>query len=213
MNRDTLLACVALTGIAFVGVLVIGGPLNPPSGPISSGGQTTQEIFDAVTGLSNAIGGSNRGPAIPGADYTGGTIACTNTSIGSYPPVSGPILGARSSAGYVFDPLTRTTSARANPGNIIVVREMGPGSADFFRASVSAGSYGQVVLTIPTAGGTIEHKIVNVSISGLRYFNMQRADGSYAALEEIEFSGQTSDSIKEPSGSSFGFNWMTGKAE
>lgn len=48
MNRSrAVVALSALTLIAFAG-LAPAGPLNPPAGPITSTGKTTQEVFDKV---------------------------------------------------------------------------------------------------------------------------------------------------------------------
>lgn len=175
----------------FVGALIVAsgalwlsaGPLNPPSGPVSAGGKTTQEIFDAVSANSAATGAiGNRGPAVPGANYAGGTIALATT-----PAISGPILGLRTNVSAPTPVFGGGGGAgRASVGSFTVVRETGVGSSGPFRAVTSGVPAATATITVPSSGGNLLFLLTNAYVIGHREFSIQRADGTFAAIEEID---------------------------
>ena len=180
LRRSVLVGSVI---VASGALWLSAGPLNPPSGPVSAGGKTTQEIFNAVTANSAATGAiGSRGPAVPGASFTGGTItAATN------PALSGAILGVRSS-------LTTPPPVFGGGGgagrtvfnSLTVVRESGASSSGPFRAMTTGAPLATTTVIVPASGGNITLEMTNVYVVGLRHFHIQRADGTFASIEEID---------------------------
>jgi hypothetical protein len=199
-------AVVSGTILAFACIAWLSaGPLNPPSGPVSSGGKTTQEIFDAVTGNSLAIGAvGGRGPAVPGANVAAGSF-----TLSTNPAMSGPILGMRSS---LLTPTTigtgGGTSSRTVFESLTIVRNMGGTATPAFRNLVGGTSLNSCTVTIPSNGGNTVYTLTNVFVSGLRHSTIQRADGTYAAIEEIDLV-PTILRITDPSGNTWSYNYQT----
>ena len=181
------------------------GPLNPPNGPVNSGGKTTQEIYDQVTANSLALGAiGGRGPAIPGGNFSPGTFTISST-----PVMSGPILGMRSSFSTpVILGSGGGTVGRTLLNSLTIVREMGAVSAPAFKNLTSGLVFANCTITIPSTGGNTVYTMTNVYITGQRHTTIQRADGTFAAIEELDFTPillrQT-----DPSGSFWQYNYQT----
>ncbi|MDP1662687.1 MAG: hypothetical protein Q8L55_12305 [Phycisphaerales bacterium] len=190
---------LAACAVVAAGAFLVAGPLNPPSGPVSAGGKTTQEIYDAVTNISGSIGTvGGRGPAVPGGDRSAGTFAI---SAGAQ-SFSGPILGLRllmrrnaplggggSTGAAVFDGCT-------------IVREMGDGSARAYRI-IATGQHAQTATAVvPSLSGNTSYAFSDVTIVGFRHYNIQRSDGSMAAMEELDLAF-TSLGVTDASGFSY----------
>lgn len=177
-------AMVGVCVVAATSVWLVAGPLNPPEGPVQSGGKTTQEIYDAVTGVSNSLGVvGGRGPAVPGADRGAGSLSITGSR-----PVSGPILGLRFSG--VRPPATGTgsggTASVYRVQSFTVVRELGVGSASAFRLTSAAQAAPTAVIRVPAAGGDMVYTLSTVTVVGQRQYHIQRADGTFASIEELD---------------------------
>jgi hypothetical protein len=186
--------------------LLWAGPLNPPTGPISSGGKTTQEIYDAVTGISNSIGGSGRGPAVPGSSVAAGSLSIPAS--GPFAAINVPLIGLR---------LSMTGANYQSNGQILgtttltgctLVREIGAGGASQLRMMSGGFAMSTATATINApGGGTTTYQFGPAVISGMRSYSVQRADGTYASIEEIDLSMQ---SVRvTDSGGTWMYNFIT----
>lgn len=197
-----------ITGVLFAFACMTwlyAGPLNPPNGPVNSGGKTTQEIYDQITANSLAVGAiGGRGPAIPGGNFSPGTF-----SISSTPAMSGPILGMRSS---FSTPISLGsgggTVGRTLLNTLTIVREMGGTTAPAWRNLTTGTAFTTCTITIPSAGGNTVYVLTSTFVSGLRHTTIQRADGTYAAIEEIDFVPVTLRQT-DPNGNFWQFNYQT----
>lgn len=202
MSTSKHLFVIAGCAVVAAGAFLVAGPLNPPNGPVSAGGKTTQEIYDAVTNISGSIGTvGGRGPAVPGGNRTQGTFSITAGA----QSFSGPILGLR---------LTMRTPLQSGGGGAggptvfdgcTIVREMGDGSAKAYRISATRQHAQTAAAVVPSAGGNTSYAFSDVSIIGYRQFNIQRADGSMAAIEELDLSF-VSLGVTDASGFSYTYN-------
>ncbi|MFT3684100.1 MAG: hypothetical protein QM783_04075 [Phycisphaerales bacterium] len=196
MSQIKMQTILAASAVIAAGAFLLAGPLNPPSGPVSAGGKTTQEIYDAVTNISGSIGSvGGRGPAVPGATRTQGTLSMTAPSSLSF---TGPLLGLRiasrvptsggvPSGAFTFDGCT-------------FVREAGDASSKTFRMAAQNVAITSAVAVVPAAGGTMTYTLSGARIVGHRNYNVQRSDGSFATIEEIDCTFQ-SLTIADSSGS------------
>jgi hypothetical protein len=189
VKRRTVGAVVALCMVGAGAGLLWAGPLNPPTGPISSGGKTTQEIYDAVTGISNSIGGSGRGPAVPGGSVAVGSLSIPAS--GPFAAINVPLIGLR---------LSMTGASYQTNGQILgtttltgctLVREIGAGEASQLRMMSGGFSISAATATINSAGGPTTYQFGPAVISGMRSYSVQRADGTYGSIEEIDLSMQS----------------------
>ena len=131
VKRRTVAGVVALCAVAVGAGLLWAGPLNPPTGPISSGGKTTQEIYDAVTGISNSIGGSGRGPAVPGGNAAVGSLSLPAS--GTFGPINAPLTGMRLNiTGSTFNSNGQILGTTALTG-MTVIRDVGAGEGSLIR--------------------------------------------------------------------------------
>jgi hypothetical protein len=89
-----------------------------------------------------------------------------------------------------------------------VVREMSTGGTPFWKAITTGTSIPTTTITIPCAGGTTVYLLTNTFILGQRHSNIQRADGSFAAIEEIDLLPITVQQT-EPSGAHWQWNFAT----
>jgi len=187
--------------VVAAGAFLVAGPLNPPTGPVSAGGKTTQEIYDAVTNISGSIGAvGGRGPAVPGSNRTMGTFSVTAANGLSF---SGSLLGMRMAA------RTPTSGGQASGAatidNCTFVRELGDSSAKAFRLQMSAQTITTASAVVPSAGGNVTYSLTNARIVGDRHYNIQRSDGSFATIEEIDMIFQ-SLTVADPSGTSYTYS-------
>lgn len=212
MNQTTMRTVLALSAVIGIGggAFLLAGPLNPPAGPVSAGGKTTQEIYDAVTGLSGNIGSvGGRGPAVPGANVpSGGTIAVTGNASTSF---SGPITGMRLSCSSTWS--TGGGGGAVTPrvlAPVTVTRELGPASARSWRLHTSAALISTATITVPCSGGSTVYTLSDCRVVGFRNYSIQRADGTMAAMEEIDFA-TTSLGVVDSTGNSYSYNFSTGQ--
>jgi hypothetical protein len=148
------------------------------------------------------VGG--RGPAVPGPSTAGGTIIVTSSQ-----PFSGPIIGMRmgiatpyqASSGQATGPAVMT-----NPG-ITVVRPISAGTTGAFRSELTNVVASNVTITVPSTGGNTVYSLTGAKIFGYRSYLVQRGDGTFGAIEEIDFVAQTTQ-ITDPSGASYA--WTLG---
>jgi hypothetical protein len=187
--------------VVAAGAFLIAGPLNPPTGPVSAGGKTTQEIYDAVTNVGGSIGAvGGRGPAVPGASRTQGTFSVTAPNSNSF---SGPILGLRLA-------VRTPTSGGLPSGQTVVdgctiVRELSDGSAKAFRLIGTNGAITTATAVVPSASGNTTYVFTAARVFGVRHFNIQRSDGTFAAMEELDLSFQ-SVAVTDAGGTSYTFS-------
>jgi hypothetical protein len=198
-----------LTGLlcAFAAVAWLrAGPINPPSGPVTAGGKTTQEIYDAVSANSQATGAiGGRGPAVPGANLGGGSFSLSTSPVA----VGGPILGMRSSFSLALSAGPGGTTIGASQFNsLTIVRDMASVDASLYKAVTFGTNVSTGTITIPSAGGNTVYTLTNSFITGLRHSNIQRADGTFGAIEEIDLT-PTTVLITDPSGGHWQYNYTT----
>jgi hypothetical protein len=193
-------AVLVVAGAAWL----LAGPLNPPTGPVSAGGKTTQEIYDAVTGISSSIGAvGGRGPAVPGGNGGSGTLAVAGAS-----PVGGSIIGMRLS---VAAPVPSTgTGGRAlvQGSGITVVREASAGSANAWKLCVNGTHVQTATITMVGSAGTTTYLLNDVVIIGYRDYFVQRSDGTFGAIEELDLY-PVDVRVTDPSGTSYHWNFST----
>lgn len=184
--------------VVAAGAFLVAGPLNPPTGPVSAGGKTTQEIYDAVTNIGGSIGAvGGRGPAVPGVNRAMGTFSVTAVNglsfsgslLGMRLAVRTPNSGGQATGQSVFDSCT-------------FVRELGDGSAKAFRLQMTNQAITTATAVVPSAGGNTTYTITGGRVFGNRHYNIQRADGSFATIEEIDLGFQTL-TVADPSGTSY----------
>lgn len=183
---------------------LIAGPINPPSGPVTSGGKTTQEIYDAVTANSLATGAiGSRGPAVPGATFSAGTIQFM-------PGVSGAILGMRLSVSST-PTFSNGTLTASQPifNSLTIIRDMSSGDGVLWRYLVQSRlETNTATITIPCSGGNMVYSLASWIITGQRHMNIQRADGTFAAIEEFDVT-VSSLRVTDPSGTTYQYNFAT----
>lgn len=192
--------------LASATYLVIGGPLNPPTGPIQAGGATTQQMYDAVTGISNAIGGSPRGPAIPGNNYGAASFslsAWAGDTSNDMANVSGPLIGMRSS-------LTLLSSSLPRVAALTLIRELGDDSATLFGATLVNGAFEFGTITIPAAGGNVVWTLTRTNVIGCRHYKVRRADGTQASIEEVDLFPAVIR-MSQPVGPSYAWDFKLGR--
>ncbi len=207
INRQIAAGLVPLFMLGAGAALLWGGPLNPPTGPISSGGKTTQEIYDAVTGISNSVGGSARGPAVPGGNTAAGTLAIPAS--GTFPAYTVPLVGLR--LAMTGSNINGSGQIIGNPSftGVTFVREMGPGDASQLRLAGSGFALGTVTATLGNPGGGVTTYTFTTSVvAGLRHYSVQRADGTFGSMEELDFS-TTALRITEPGGATWNYNFVS----
>lgn len=203
LSMRALAAGGLILGLAAAALLA--GPLNPPAGPVTPGGKTTQEIYDALTASSAATGAIGaRGPAVPGADRSVASITTTDT-----PGINGPLLGLRTSftAPFTF----AGGSSLPQQGPITIVRELGGGSGAAFRGLTLRGPFSAMSITVPSAGGNTLYTLQSVMVVGLRHYHIERANGTRASIEEVDLIARTV-TVTDPSGQSAAWNFQTGSA-
>ena len=199
MAASKHLFVISGSAVVAAGAFLIAGPLNPPTGPVSAGGKTTQEVFDAVTNISGSIGAvGGRGPAVPGGNRAAGTFSITAGA----QSFSGPILGLRFA-------LRQPTQGGLPAGEVAVdgctiVREMGDGTGKAFRMIVTRQHGSTATAVVPSAGGNTTYQFSDVVLLGHRHYNIQRADGSFAAMEELDVSF-VQLTVTDATG--FSYNW------
>lgn len=210
MLSSTLRRC--MIGLASVSILagaavLWAGPLNPPTGPVSAGGKTTQEIYDAVTGLTGSIGGSGRGPAVPGSNAGAGTLSLPAS--GPFGAINVPLIGMRfsvtgtgfNSSGQLMGTTTLTSCT--------MIREIGAGGASQWRLVTGTPILTSATVSIPSSGGGVTtYQFGNTVIAAVRAYSVQRSDGTYASIEEIDLS-TTSARVTEPGGATWNYNFVT----
>ena len=187
--------------VVAAGAFLVAGPLNPPTGPVSAGGKTTQEIYDAVTNIGGSIGAvGGRGPAVPGGNRTQGTFALTASAGQSF---SGSMLGLRLAV--------RTPTSGGQPSGqpvvdgCTIVREISDGSASVLRLQITGGIISAATAVVPASGGSMTYAFATARVSGTRNYNIQRADGSYAAIEEFDLTFQQV-TVTDPGGRSYTYS-------
>ncbi|CAN5743901.1 hypothetical protein BH11PLA1_BH11PLA1_07010 [soil metagenome] len=183
---------------------IVAGPLNPPTGPVSAGGATSQEIYDAVTGISGALGNAGaRAPAVPGENSGAGSFTIAYATV-----VSGPMIGMRLS---VHNPVIigGSGSSRAVFDGVTIIRETGPGDAALYKALTTGQFAPTASITVPTSGGGDDvYALGNVAVTGIRSFQVQRADGSMVTIEEIDLISRDLR-FTDSEGGTWTFNYST----
>ncbi len=206
VKRRTVAGLVVVCMVGAGAGLLWAGPLNPPTGPISSGGKTTQEIYDAVTGISNSIGGSGRGPAVPGSNVAVGTLSLPAN--GTFGPINSPLTGMRlniTGSGYNSNGQILGTTTLTG---MTVIRDVGAGEGSLMRSLTGGLSFGSATLTISSAGGVTTYQCSPVVVSGQRTYSVQRADGTYGSIEEIDLS-MINLRVTDPAGGTWTYNFVT----
>lgn len=197
-----LLFAASLAGVAWV----IAGPLDPPAGPVSSGGKTTQEIFDAVTGVGNAAAAAGRGPGIPGLDTGAGTIEFP--AVSSFPAVTTPILGLVDDISASHDSTGGGTVSKTTFNKFTVIRDLAGSTAASLRFVTTGYVANKVVVKLNSPGGTITYTLSTVRMTGRQVYLAQRADGTFAQLEVLSFLPEKIQ-VSGPGGA-FEFSFKTG---
>lgn len=104
--RRTLrsLTCLAAALCALTGIAVaLAGPLTPPASPVVSTGKTTQEIFDAISGVSTQVTANEPRIAVNATNTPGGiTGSYIISQPGSY-YLTGNIIGQSGKNGIVIN--------------------------------------------------------------------------------------------------------------
>lgn len=181
-----------LASLAFV----TAGPINPPSGPVSSTGKTNQQIFDAVQGAAAGSTGAGRIAGIPGSDQAAGEIEFA--AAGGMTARSTLILGCNVN---LFQPTSGgLPSGKAQIQEISVVRELGKHAVAPFRALTTNLVFPEVTIRLYNAEGLITYTITDARVSKVTTELRQRADGTFAQLETLVFTTGTSLEIKTNEG-------------
>lgn len=209
MDTTSRTALIATATVVAAAAFLVAGPLNPPAGPVSAGGKTTQEIYDAVTGLSGNIGAvGGRGPAVPGANIpAGGTISVSGGPPGTF---SSAITGMRLAGSATFSSGGGGSGTIRTLNPVTVTREIRSGTTRSFRLFAAGSPVQSVTITIPSTGGNTVYAMTDARVLGFRNYYIQRADGTMAAMEEIDF-GVATLTVTDPSGESYVWNIASGQ--
>lgn len=201
---------VGAIGVGTFAWMVMAGDVNPPTGTVVPTGKTTQEIFDAVGQVSAGVNGLGRMPGVPGASYSDGpgTAAFNGTASQSFDT---PILGVRfahakgSPQWASTGPFLTYTPAF---GGYTLIREMGNGDVPLFRAFATGATFSQISVSLVAGGKTTVHLLTTARVTALRHHQVQRADGTFAAIEEIDLE-PASLRVTDPTGKTWQYTFAT----
>lgn len=174
-------ACVSVAAILASLAWVTAGPINPPSGPVTSTGKTNQQIFDAVQGVSASNSGTGRIAALAGRDEFGGEIDFAAAT--GIPARSTTIVGAKVD---LMVPLSGgQPTGRAQLREFTVVRDVGSHTYAPFRGLTSNVVFPEITVRLINSEGLIAYTLKKVRIASVVVEHKQRTDGTFSQLESI----------------------------
>lgn len=187
-NRGRGRAGLLTVGLVLAGVAVVtAGPLNPPSGPVSPTGKTTDEIFSAIQGIAGMVGGQD------GCRETRGGMPRTHTPTASF------AAGANTPA-FNFDLVSMTyvgeqVFSSSGPGgtaesryliqSFVLVREAGPNSNHLHRMVTTGSNVPGLVVKMGTAAAPMTYDLKVVGVQKVEHEMGRRCDGTHVQLERI----------------------------
>jgi hypothetical protein len=181
MSKRPGLVCVSVAAILASVAWVAAGPIDPPSGPVSSTGKTNQQIFDAVQGVSASNAGTGRIAALAGRDEFGGEIefaAATGLPARSTTFVGGKI--------DLMIPLSGgVPSGKAQLREFTVVRDVGRHAYAPFKSLTSNIVFPEITVRLLNSEGLITYTIKKVRVATLIVEHKQRTDGTFSQLESM----------------------------
>lgn len=184
-------ALLTVLGAGSVVAWVIAGPLNPPSGPVTSTGKTTQEIYDAVQGVGTTVTGAGRVEGVPGANTSAGTLDLP--VIGPFPKSTTPIVGLTFDMTYTSSSGGGGSSGVASLAKFAVVRDLDQTAIAPFRALSTGMHLQSVTVKLNSPSGLITYKISDAVVTGDTVKLVQRADGTFAQLQTTQFAAAQID--------------------
>lgn len=184
MSSRPVFAVVSVASVLGTLAWVAAGPINPPSGPVSSTGKTNQQIFDAVQGAATGSAAAGRIAGIPGSDQAAGEIEFA--AAGGMAARSTLILGCTV---QLFVPtIGGLPSGKVQIQEISVVRELGKHAFAPFLSLTSNLIYPEIKVRLYNAEGTIVYTLADSRVVKLTTELRQRADGTFAQLETMVLS-------------------------
>lgn len=211
MTTHKISGLVAVPMVAGLAWFVAAGPLTPPA-TITPSGKSTQEIYDAILAATAGQSALGRAPGVPGANRSQGSMSILGAGNSGLQLVTVPILGVRYDHSRTVTPLNSTSPPSAGKpvnGLMTVVREPGTQSGRLLVALASGKIIASLSVSVPSAGGNTVFTLTNAVIVAIRQANIQRPNGTFGVVEEIDLA-PTQLRVTDSGSSSWNFNFNTG---